>query len=135
MSGALGMQLEFYIVSLISSFPWLLVMLAGGVVCLRRLSTHPREGWLVGAAISLSLFAAYGLPNIIGMLIQFVPGIMTSLAPGSDTMWKFQLLYGIPVSIVQAITWGLILYAAFGEGCGPRSKYLVEDDRPGQDAD
>ncbi len=46
---------------------------------------------------------------------------------GGVAIWGHLLLYRIPTSIVQASAWGLILYAAFGEGSGPRSKYLVED--------
>ncbi len=130
MSNPATIQLMAYLTHLIGSLPWVLVMLAGGAVCLRRLSIHPREGWLVGSAIALSLFGSFGVSNAINLLIQFVPGLMASLTSGPYGInLKFQLLYGVPASIVQAAAWGLILYAAFGEGSGPRSKYLVEDER------
>ena len=128
MSNPAYLHLMMQLAYLIGSLPWLLVMLAGGVVCLRRLSNHPREGWLVGSAIALSLFASFGLPHLIGQLIQHVPGLMASGPPGADSIWKDQLLFGLPVSVAQATAWGLILYAAFGEGSGPRSKYLIEDE-------
>ena len=125
-------QLLMLLGQVLGALPWLLVMLAGGVVCLRRLSTNPREGWLVGGAITLSLFATFGVPNAISLLLQFIPGLMASVAAGPYYLWKFQLIYGLPSSIVQAAAWGLILYAAFGEGSGPRSKYLIEDERSEQ---
>lgn len=125
-------QLLVLLAQALGAMPWLLVMLAGGVVCLRRLSTNPREGWLVGGAIALSLFATFGVSNAINLLLQFIPGLMTSVAPGMDSVWIYRLLFGLPRSVVQAAAWGLILYAAFGEGSGPRSKYLIEDERSGQ---
>ena len=125
-------QLLALLAQVLSALPWLLVMLAGGVVCLRRLSTNPREGWLVGGAIALSLFATFGVPNAINLLLQFIPGLMDSVMAGANYAWKFQLLYGLPTSLFQAAAWGLILYAAFGEGSGPRSKYLIEDEQSEQ---
>lgn len=117
----------------IAQLPWVLVMLAGGVVCLRRLGTRPRDGWLVGGAIALSLLASFGVSHALDLL--WSSGLMNSIGYGPNSMWEFQLLYGIPMSITQAAAWGLILYAAFGKGSGPRSKYLIEDESPRREAD
>jgi hypothetical protein len=125
MSNPATIQLMAYLTHLIGSLPWVLVMVAGGAVCLRRLSTQPREGWLVGSAIALSMFGAFGIPNIIGLVINNIPGLAASLATGPDSIWIYQLLYRIPSSAAEASAWGLLLYAAFGEGAGPRSKYLA----------
>ncbi|MEK6257979.1 MAG: hypothetical protein AABP62_05100 [Planctomycetota bacterium] len=129
-----GGQLKFHIVKLLGSLPWLVVMLVGGAVCLRSLSTRPREGWLVGGAIALSLFATFGVENVFRMLhlILELMGLRGTGVPGTDSIWLHQVLNGLPASIVQAGAWGLILYAAFGEGSGPRSKYLIEDERSEQ---
>jgi len=130
MSAGANLQFKMYILNLVGSLPWLLVMLAGGVVCLLRFSTRPREGWLVGAAIALALFSTFGVSNAISWIIEYFPGLLASLATGTESHHrKFQLLYGVPSSIVQAASWGLSLFAAFGQGSGPSSKYLVEDDR------
>ena len=110
----------------LGQLPWLLVMLAGGVVCLRRLVTRPRDGWLVGGAIALSLLAVFGVSQAIGLLLS--SGLMITIGYGLNSIWEYRLLYGIPISIVQSAAWGLILYAAFGKGSGPRSKYLIEDE-------
>lgn len=132
MSDFARLELFAHLAILVGELPWLLVMLAGGVVCLRRLSTRPREGWLVGAAIALSLFTLLGVSNAINLLLQFMPTLIAPVTSGTDSMWRYQLLYGLPSSLAQAAAWGLILYAAFGEGSGPRSKYLVEDEQSEQ---
>ena len=132
MSDFAKLQLFVHLAILVGELPWLLVMLAGGVVCLRRLSTRPREGWLMGAAIALSLFTLFGVSNAINLLLQFMPVLIAPVASGTDSMWMRQLLYGLPASIVQAAAWGLILYAVFGEGSGPRSKSLIEDEQSEQ---
>ena len=121
--------MRFFNELIFGSLPLLLVLLAAGVLCLRRLTTQPREGWLVGAAIGLSLFDLIGTPNFINLILALVPGLWTSLMAGGKSTLGMHLLFGLPSSIVQAAAWGLILYAAFGEGSGPRSKYLVEDER------
>ncbi len=129
MGNAATLQSLFYLAHIVGSLPWLLVMLAGGVVCLARLSARPRESWLVGSAIGLSLFASMGLPQLVGMMVNLIPGLLSGVGNSSGSMWSVRLLFGLPSSILQATAWGLILYAAFGEGSGPRSKYLIEDDR------
>ena len=53
--------------------------------------------------------------------------------PAGTPTLASQLLFGLPGTVIQAAAWGLILYAAFGEGSGPRSKYLVEDERSEQE--
>ena len=124
----------FEVARVLGMLPWLAVMFLGGAVCLRMLSTRQRDGWLVGGAIALSMFATFGVENVFRMLhlIPELTGLKLTGAPGTDSMWLHPVLNGLPASIVQAGAWGLILYAAFGEGSGPRSKYLVEDERPEQ---
>ena len=130
------LQLLVYIAILVGSFPWLLVMLAGGVVCLRRLSTHPREGWLVGSAIGLTLFASLGLPQLVSSIVGLLqsPGLFGTFEANGASKWIMQFLYCLPASIIRSAAWSLILYAAFGEGSEPGSKYLVEDERIEEEA-
>ena len=130
MNDAATIQIQMYLAQLAGQSPWLLVMLVGGLMCLSRLSTRPREGWLVGSAIGLMLFATIGMPQLLSVIISLIPGLFGVGAGATGaSMWGLRLLFGLPISIIQAAAWGLILYAAFGEGSGPRSKYLVEDER------
>ena len=128
MNNPATIQIQMYLAQLAGQSPWLLVMLVGGLACLSRLATRPREGWLVGSAIGLTLFATLGLPQLARLIFNLIPGLFGVGAGATGaSMWGLRLLFGLPASIAQAAAWGLILYAAFGEGSGPRSKYLVED--------
>lgn len=120
----------FEVARVLGMLPWLAVMFVGGVTCLRMLSTRRRDAWLVGGAIALSMFATFGVENVFRMLhlILELTGLKLTGVPGTGSMWLHQVLNGLPASIAKAAAWGLILYAAFGEGSEPRSKYLVEDD-------
>lgn len=115
--------LRLQIAQIIGSGPWLMVAFVAGIVCMGRLSTRPREAWLVICALAVSLFADFGVPTLINLLVQMVPGISAS------SKISAQLFYSLPIYIFHAAAWGLMLYAAFGEGSGPRSKYLIEPDR------
>ena len=132
MSDPFGWTVLYPLTSLACASPVLVVMLIGGVTCLRRLSNEPREGWLVGAAIALNFVALYGVSNVVEVLIRFVPGLLACLEPTVSEMRVFFYLHVIPTSIAQVAAWGLLLYAAFGEGSGPGSKYLIEDERSEQ---
>lgn len=107
----------------LASSPLIVVYLAAGIVCLSRLQTRPRESWLVGSAIVLLLFARLGIPQLMNMVLPYTIG-----ASSPDRVWIFMMLGDIPVAIATLIAWGLVLHSAFGEGAGPRSKYLIEDD-------
>lgn len=124
----------FEVARVLGMLPWLAVMFVGSAVCLRMLSTRRRDGWLVGGAIALSMFATFGVENVFRMLhlILELTGLKLTGAPGTDSIWLHQVLNGLPASIVQAAAWGLILYAAFGDGSGPRSKYLIENEQSEQ---
>lgn len=135
MNDVATIQVQMYLAQLVGQSPWLFVMLVGGLVCLSRLSTRPREGWLVGGAIGLTLFANIGLPQIISLIVNLVPGLLNPVGTTGPSIWGFRILFGLPISIIQATAWGLILYAAFGEGSGPRSKYLIEDEQPKNESD
>lgn len=114
------------IVDLVAFSPWLVVMFAGGLGCLRRLQDRPREGWLVGGAIILALFARFGVGRLVSLASMY--GFMSN-GSGLDMRLIFLVASDLPNALVNATAWGLILYAAFGEGTGPRTKYLIEDDR------
>ena len=132
MSDPFGSTVLYSLTSLACTSPVSVVMLIGGVASLRRLFTKPREGWLVGTAIGLNVFAFFGVSNVVELAIRFVPSLLACLEPTVSQMWMFFYLHAIPASLAQAAAWGLILYAAFGEGSGPRSKYLVEDEQSEQ---
>lgn len=117
------MAILIQVTTLLGSAPWLVVMLTGGIVCLRRLSGRPRECWLVLGAIILSLSARFGVPSLVTLSMMFGGSINYS-----SSAWLWPLLYGFPGSALQATAWGLVIYAAFGEGRTAKAKYLVEDE-------
>ena len=108
--------------------PLLVVLAVAGIVCLRRLKDCPREAWLIGAAVAILAFDLFGVPKLHSLALW--TGIVSIPFDGHARSWiMFHLVYGLPSSLATSAAWGLILYAAFGEGSGPRSKYLVEDER------
>ena len=113
---------------LVGNAPMLLVLTAVGLVCLFRLSKRPRESWLLGAAAGLLLFNQLGLPRLYTLFFTLMSRATSGTASYNSSHILVQLAFGLPYSIITATAWGLILYAAFGEGSGPRSKYLVEDE-------
>lgn len=113
-------SLKYKVAEMVGSGPELMVFLVAGFVCLRRLSSRPREGWLVICAVTAYLFSDFGVSTLIERIIHLVPGFR---APSDAAV---NALYIVPASIFHAAAWGLLLYAAFGEGSGPRSKYLIE---------
>ena len=119
---------------LVGNAPMLLVLTAVGIVCLFRLSKRPRESWLLGIAAGLLLFKQVGLPRLYWLFFS----LMASATGGTvvyDTTHIFtRLAFGLPYTIITAAAWGLIFYAAFGEGSGPRSKYLIEDEPSEQES-
>lgn len=127
-------QLLFLFGQILGTLPWWLVLFVGSFVCLRQLTFRPHESWLMIGAIALSLFDTFGVPNAVSLLFQFIPGFMDSVVTGANSGWTYRLMYGLPSSLIQAAAWSLILYAAFGEGSEPRSKYLVEEERIEEEA-
>lgn len=123
MNDSMTFQMLIQITQLVGAMPELLVLFAAAVVCLRRLSTCPRDSWLIGGAIALLLFARFGVSNLVTLLFQFLPGFVSGRI---NNLWILNLLYGLPMAVCQALAWGMILYTAFGEGSGSRSKYLIE---------
>ena len=117
-----GMAILFQVTALIGWAPWLIVLTIGGVVCLRRLSKQPREGWLVLGAIVLSVTARFGVPSL--MALSMMLGV--SINSGNRN-WLWPLLSEFPGATLQAAAWGLLIYAAFGGGRTAKSKYLIED--------
>ncbi len=109
--------------SFLGWMPWLIVLMIGGVMCLLRLSKQPREGWLVGTAIVLALFARFGVPSLVSLIMSY--GIQIDFG---NRIWMWRMLYESPAAVIQAVAWGLLLYAAFGEGKRAKSKYLIEDE-------
>lgn len=128
-------EIQMYLAQLVGQAPWLLVMLIGGLVCLSRLATRPRESWLVGCAIGLMLFASIGTPQLQILIDYLIPGFLNPVGTIGASRWRLYLLFGLPNAIIRVTAWGLILYAAFGKGSGPRSKYLVEDESSAREAD
>jgi hypothetical protein len=124
------MGLLIQLASFLGWMPWLIVLMIGGVVCLLRLSKQPREGWLVGIAIVLAIFARFGVPSLVTFIMT--SGIQLDFG---NSIWMWRMLYEFPAAVVQAVAWGLLLYAAFGEGKTAKSKYLVEDDLDERDDD
>ena len=120
---AIGLWIQ--IIDLAAYSPWLIVMFVGGIGCLRRLQDRPREGWLVGSAIILALFARFGVGKLVSMASMY--GLMPNGGAFNMRM-VFLVTSDVPIAIVSSVACGLILYAAFGEGSGPRTKYLIEDE-------
>ena len=113
-------------VDLVGRSPFLFVLGMVGLVCLFRLRDRPREHWLLGIAAALLVFNQLGMPKVTSFLLNIVAGGLRGR--DEQTQLLIQFLVGLPYSIISAAAWGLLLYAAFGEGSGPRSKYLVEDE-------
>ena len=117
---------------LLTRAPLVIVLAVVGVVCLWRLSEHPRKHWLLGIAAALLLFAQLGLPKLMNFLLNLSGGMR-----GGDETSRLltQFAIGLPYSLITATALGLLLYAAFGEGSGTRSKYLIEDEPSEREVD
>lgn len=123
---------ERELIDWVSRAPLLLVLALVGAVCLWRLSNRPREHWLLGSAAALLLFSQLGLPKVTSFLLNLTGG----MRGGDETSRLFiQFAISLPYSLITAAAWGLLLYAAFGEGSGTRSKYLIEDEPSDREAD
>lgn len=117
------MELLFQFANLLGWMPWLIVLTIGGIMCLLRLSKQPREGWLLGIAIVLAIFARFGVPSLVSLIVT--SGIQIDFG---NRIWMWRMLYEFPAAVIQAAAWGLLLYAAFGEGKTAKSKYLIEEE-------
>lgn len=111
------MAMLIQVTTLLGSAPWLVVMMTGGIVCLRRLSSRPRESWLVIAAIILSLSARFGVSGLVTLSMM----LGVSINSGNRN-WLWPLLSEFPGATLQAAAWGLLIYAAFGSGRTAKSK-------------
>lgn len=108
------------------SLPWTLVNLVGAAWCSARLSSRPREAWLVGAAIGLMLLDRFGLGAIMNVVFLIMPELIPTAPAIGTPLGIYQWIMFLPNSILQAAAWSLILYAAFGPGSGSTSRYLIE---------
>lgn len=112
----------YEVATLLGAAPWLLVVTIGAIYCLRRLSSQPREGWLLLSAITLAIFARFAIPSLLNMGWSYIS------SAGLRGLWVVPLLYELPTAFMQAGAWSLIMLAAFGAERTARSKYLVEND-------
>ncbi len=123
------------ITSLISQFAWIVVLFALAMRCLVRISSQrPREGWYAILAIGILLlpslpvlicsdgFKSFGFKTL---------GMVQALKNGCSFLG---FAHNLMHRLFEAIAWGLILYAAFGPGSGPTSRYLIEDDPDNADS-
>jgi hypothetical protein len=122
MTDDLSIEATLQIGTLIGAAPWILVMLAGGIVCLRRLSIYPREARLVGSAIVVAFGAVFAIPNLMNLMFRYLPGTVSF---SENNYWPY-VITSLPANIANATAFGLILYAAFGSDTVPRTKYLKE---------
>lgn len=112
----------YELATLLGAAPWLAVLLIGSIICLRRLRSQPREGWLLLSAIALALFARFGMVSLVSLSWPYLS------SAGIRGLWVMPMLFELPVALVQAGAWALIMVAAFGAERTARSKYLAEDD-------
>lgn len=119
-----GQQIEVQLARLFALTPQFLVMLAGLVIAIRRLPKHPRPCWLILAAIALDGMTNLGLPILMQSVMQLFT--MNNIDPTTNQMaWVF--FWTLPYSVVNAVSWCLILFAVFDRPDPP--KFLQEDDR------
>ena len=107
----------------IGASPWLAVLFVACLISLSRLASRPRESWLVIGAITLALFAQFGLSTIQSLLLN---ALGPMLLPRN--VWIQHLYFSLPSSILLSGAWAMLLYAAFGRESTPRSRYLIEND-------
>lgn len=118
-----AMDLEYQIARLMALAPQLLVMVVGVVVALKRLPRHPRPCWLILAALALDGIANLGLPIVMQSIMQLL-SFNNLNPPQNRVVWSF--FWTLPYSLVNALTWGLILFAVFDRPNPP--KFLKEHD-------
>lgn len=118
-----SMDLEYQIARLMALAPQLLVMVVGVVVALKRLPKHPRPCWLILAALALDGIANLGLPIVMQSVMQLL-SFNNLNSPQNRVVWSF--FWTLPYSLVNAMTWGLILFAVFDRADPP--KFLKEND-------
>ena len=119
---------EHLLVLWLGRTPLLLVLGMVGVICLCRLSNRPREHWLLGLAVALLLFGQVGLPNITSFVLSQVGSGVVGAGENSRLLVQFAI--GLPLSVISAVSWGLLLYVAFGIDGGRRPRYLDEEEPP-----
>lgn len=112
----------YELAALLGTAPWLVVLLIGSIICLRRLPSQPREGWLLLSAMALALFERFGIFSLVNLSWPYIS------SAGIRGLWVIPVLYELPAALVQAGAWGLLMLAAFGAERTARSKYLVEDE-------
>ena len=126
---------EFYELQYLSYSNWRLMIALGigAIACLWRLNRRPREAWLVAGAILLVAFDEFGLHLLAMRTMRLfwahAPGI-----PVEKSVAWFNFLCSPLYSVVAAAAWGLIFYAAFGEGSGAKPTYLNEDERSAKES-
>lgn len=105
-------DLSGILVSLLVSFPFLIVAFAGVVVCLVRDSRPNRVRVAVGVALALQLANHLGLRLVSNLIIQHFA--RTGDNPGSPLF-----IVQLAGSLVYATALGLLLYAAFARDDSP----------------
>lgn len=111
---------------LLGRSPFLAVLVVAGTICLFRLKNRPHKYWLLGSAVALLLFSQLGLPRILSWLYPLLGG--SPNFNSQNSLILLNLVFGLPYACMTAGAWGLLLYATFGEGSGPRTKYLDFED-------
>lgn len=119
-----AMDLEYQIARLMALTPQFLVMVIGVIVALKRLPKHPRPCWLILAALALDGIANLGLPIVMQSVMQLLSLNNNLNSPQNRIVWSF--FWTLPYSLLNAVTWALVLFAVFDRPDPP--KFLKEDD-------
>jgi hypothetical protein len=120
----LGADWNMIVMRYMAMAPMLLVMGVGLVLALRNLPKFPRPCWVLLAALALDGFSQLAMPTIMQTIVSMYGG--WSNPPGSQSHHLLTFVYTLPGSLINAVVWGLVLFAIFDRP--PPPKFLREDD-------
>lgn len=95
------------------SVPWLVVVMAGAVLCVLHCSRNPRAATLVGIALAIEVGSFFVMPFVSQYIFSIFDATQISELSGRI------LFNSVLLSIPNAISLGLLLWAVFG---APRAR-------------